>query len=146
MPRAIFSRRPRVSRDPPTRRIRWRAQSLIRAISEFFRLSGDAVCGYMGEGMVAVLKGCGRGDLLTWIDRGHTGKLTETRVMRKALETACNSMRTYLGNEIDARLLAAIGRYYPGIEGLAASYADAAVALEAAKEVKPQTTSSLCSI
>lgn len=104
-----------------------RAQQIIHHIVRFFSLPSDAICAYIGDGQIAVLKASGTQDLAAWADTDGGANPSWTNL--SALKRATASLLTLLGEERGGAASIGIGRYHPGILGLASSYKDAKAAL-----------------
>ena len=109
----------------------------------FFRLPSAAICAYIGEGQVAVLKASSTQDLITWAraegaeqsdgaggdGRDEPGLSRPSWANLTALKNASASLLAQLQRDTNAPASIGIGRYHPGILGLAYSYRDARAAL-----------------
>ena len=93
-----------------------RAQYIIDTIIRFFHLPDDLICAYLGGGEIAVLKASDRQNLAAWAD------LT-------ALRCAADALLDRLPVGSREKINIGLGRYHPGLTGLADSYADAQTAL-----------------
>jgi carbohydrate diacid regulator len=94
-------------------------------------LPSDTICAYIGEGEVAVLKASNRSALIEWVDAEHGGPegASPSWANLTALKRAGVGLLTRLRSDTRADVSLGIGRYHPGIPGLARSYADARAAL-----------------
>lgn len=111
--------------------VRQRARAIIRCIVSFFHLPDDTICAYIGAGRVAILKASNTRNLTPWVDRSDPPGITGAGwanliALRRASEALLRRLRTEIGSTISI----GIGRYHPGICGLARSYQDARAALE----------------
>lgn len=111
-------------------RTRRRAQLVIASVVGFFDLPNDTICAYIGSGEVAVLKASSTQDLVAWTDReGGQQPSSPSWADLGALKRASTALLARLRRDINAPLSVGIGRYHPGIRGLARSYQDARAAL-----------------
>lgn len=110
-----------------------RAQVVIASVVGFFSLPSDTICAYIGNGEVAVLKASSTQDLVAWTDRAdHDPALEEVGASwanLTALKRAAAGLLQRLALDTGAEPSIGIGRYHPGIRGLARSYQDALAAL-----------------
>ncbi|MFL5734572.1 MAG: PucR family transcriptional regulator [Chloroflexia bacterium] len=141
------------SRETREERIQRRAQLVITSVVRFFRLPSDAICAYIGEGQIAVLKASSTQDLAPWVQspqtdpddkvsglngsrKGRAGGLERNDALSRpswanltALKNASGALLAQLQRDTNAPVSIGVGRYHPGILGLAASYRDARAAL-----------------
>lgn len=111
-------------------RARRRAQLVIASIVGFFALPDDTICGYIGNGEVVVLKASGTQDLAAWTDDlQDPEQCSSSWANLAALKRAGSALATRLRHDAKAGITIGIGRYHPGLRGLARSYEDARVAL-----------------
>jgi carbohydrate diacid regulator len=107
-------------------RIPRRAQFVIASIVGFFSLPSDTICAYIGDGEVAILKASGTQDLVAWTDddydHAHSGASWADLA---ALKRAASALLSRLRHDTRANVSIGIGRYHPGIPGLAHSHAAA---------------------
>jgi carbohydrate diacid regulator len=107
-----------------------RAQIVIGSIVGFFHLRNDTICAYIGNGEIAVLKACNTRNLVTWANReGARSQAGESWANVPALKRAGEELLAHLQSDISASLSVGIGRYHPGVRGIARSYTDACAAL-----------------
>lgn len=107
-----------------------RAQSAINSVVRFFHLPNDTICAYIGDGEVAVLKASSTQDLIAWAERENSpSQSNPSWANLKALKRAGAALLTRLRCATKATISIGIGRYHPGIQGLAQSYQDARAAL-----------------
>lgn len=107
-----------------------RTQTIIRSIVSFFHLPNDTICADLGQGEVCVLKASDTKNLDLWADGKDASKSSGSAWANlTALKRAAKALLTRLRNETGACIDIGIGRYHPGISGLASSYEDARVAL-----------------
>jgi carbohydrate diacid regulator len=105
-----------------------RIQLIIGSIVSFFHLPSDTICAYIGGSEIAVLKASSNQDLAAWINRGDpAGNPSWANLI--ALKRASHALLERLRYDTNANLSIGIGRYHPGISGLARSYQDAKAAL-----------------
>jgi len=106
-----------------------RAQSVIRSIVHFFSLPSDAICAYIGQGEIAVLKASSSRDLNPWAGSGPDDDLPSSWSNLTALKRAAKELVERLARDTGTRISMGIGRYHKGLRGLARSYEDARTAL-----------------
>ncbi len=117
-------------REVTEAQVRRRAQLLIGSIVGFFKLPNDTICAYLGDGEVAVLKASNTRNLFIWADRdGDPNPASPSWTNLTALKRASDALLTRLRGDTGAAVTVGIGRYHPGIRGLAHSYQDARAAL-----------------
>ena len=110
--------------------IQRRARFIIDIIVGFFHLPNDMICAYIGEGEVAVLKASDTKNLTTWADNGtDSNGQSSSWADLIALRRAADALLTRLRADTDAAINIGIGRYHPGLLGLARSHEDARAAL-----------------
>jgi carbohydrate diacid regulator len=110
--------------------IRRRAQLLIGSVVGFFKLPDDTICAYIGDGDVAVLKASNTKNLVSWVAREDAHDVTSPSWANlTALKRASDALLARLRSDTGAAITIGIGRYHPGIRGLAGSYGDARAAL-----------------
>ncbi len=113
--------------DAQTRR---RAQLVIGSIVNFFHLPNDTICAYIGDGEVAVLKASNTQNLVVWADSPTAaGQSSPSWANLTALRRAGSALVDRLRSDTSASITVGIGRYHPGVCGLARSYQDARAAL-----------------
>lgn len=111
-------------------RIRRRAQLVIGMVVSFFQLPNDTICAYIGEGQVAVLKASNTQNLVSWVERRDSPDQSSTTWANlSALRRAGEALLMRLRGDTNAPISMGIGRYHPGLTGLAGSYQDARAAL-----------------
>ncbi|MFL5802527.1 MAG: PucR family transcriptional regulator [Roseiflexaceae bacterium] len=107
-----------------------RAHLVIGSIVGFFHLPNDTICAYIGQGEIAVLKASNTKNLLPWADPGTILDGTHaTWANLAALKRAGEALLTHLQSDIGMAISIGIGRYHPGVGGIARSYQDARAAL-----------------
>ena len=110
--------------------VRRRAHHVITSVVRFFNLPSATICAYIGDGEVAVLKASSTQDLAPWTDRAEKiDHLAPSWANLAAQKRAGRALLTWLSRDTKAAISIGIGRYHPGIAGLARSYQDARVAL-----------------
>lgn len=116
----------------------YRAQTVISSIVRFFSLPNATICAYIGNGEVAVLKACGTQDLMAWAEnQERTESLGPSWANLSALKRAGSALLSRLQGDVSSTVSIGIGRYHPGLRGLAWSYRDAQTALGLGKRVRP---------
>jgi carbohydrate diacid regulator len=111
-----------------------RARQVVATVMSFFELPDDTICAWDESGQVAVLKASDSRNLETWI-RQEDGPDPPGPFWANlaALHRAATALlKRVLENGHDAACIG-IGRYHPGVEGLARTYADARAALSLGK-------------
>lgn len=109
--------------------LRRRVQRVISEIVAFFHLPTDAICGYVGDGEIVILKASASRDLRPWVDQGGPHMLSDSWANVRALKRAAWELLHKLHGESGLPISIGVGRYYPGIQGLSHSYHDARAAL-----------------
>lgn len=111
--------------------VRRRAQLVIGSVVGFFHLPNDTICAYIGDGEVAVLKASDTKNLGSWANCGDLPEQSSSSwgANLTALNRAAGALLVRLRADTGASISIGIGRYHPGIRGLARSYQDARVAL-----------------
>lgn len=110
--------------------IKQQANRIISSVVNFFHLPNDTICAYLGDGEVAVLKASDTKNLSSWANRGDVPEQRcSSWANLTALKRAAKALLTYLHQETGMSVNIGIGRYHPGIRGLAQSYQDARAAL-----------------
>lgn len=101
---------------------------IIGSIVNFFHLPNDTICAYIGGSEIVVLKASSTQDLAAWTDqKDPTGNPSWANLI--ALKRASAALLNRLRHDTKADISIGIGRYHPGIAGLARSYQDARAAL-----------------
>lgn len=107
-----------------------RAQLVIASVVGFFDLPSDTICAYIGEGEVVVLKASSSKDLFEWTgDEEGMRQWVPSWANLTALKRAARALMERLRCDTGSSISIGIGRYHPGIHGLASSYRDARAAL-----------------
>jgi len=107
-----------------------RTQRVVDSIAGFFRLPNDAICADLDNGEIAVLKASNTRNLALWAspkDAAEDGHSTWANLV--ALKGAGRALLAHLQSEIGVAFDVGIGRYHPGLHGIARSYQDARAAL-----------------
>lgn len=124
--------------DLPSYQRQHLSRLIINSIVNFFSLPDDTICADLGGGEFAVLKASDTKNLDPWAT--HDVDLFEptssTWMNLEALKRASEALLAKLKEETSTALSIGIGRYYPGISGLACSYQDAKVALRLGRQIK----------
>jgi carbohydrate diacid regulator len=105
-----------------------RVQKLIDSIVSFFHLPNDTICADLGAGEICVLKASDTKNLDPWAE-GDDRRSDSSWANLTALKRAAAELRLQLQQETGCSIQIGIGRYHPGIQGLARSYEDARAAL-----------------
>ena len=111
-------------------RVQRRAQFIIGSVVSFFHLPNDTICAYIGDGEVAVLKASNTKNLAGWVEGKRLEEFNNSWANLAALKRAGNALLARLRSDTGASISIGIGRYHPGLRGLAYSYEDARVALQ----------------
>ena len=109
--------------------IQRRARFIIDTIVGFFHLPNDMICAYIGDGEVAILKASDTKNLTTWADNAGANDQSSSWADLIALRRAADALLTRLHADTGAAINIGIGRYHPGLLGLAHSHEDARAAL-----------------
>ena len=110
--------------------VRTRSRAVVTGIVAFFMLPHEAICADLGDGVIAVLKASNSRNLDGWVDQSASEFLnTPSWANLTALKRAANDLLLQLNAQTGESNSVGIGRYHPGISGLAASFADARAAL-----------------
>lgn len=126
----ILSAEDGVESEQRTTQIPRRAQYVIASIVGFFALPSDTICAYIGDGEIAVLKAAGTQDLVAWTDTiEDEGRPTGSWANLIALKRAAAALLKRLRHDTRASITIGVGRYHPGIRGMAHSYRDARAAI-----------------
>lgn len=117
-----------------------RSQFIIDSIVAFFKLPDDTICADLGGGQLAVLKASDSKNLDPWATGApfvsEIGSSSWTNL--DALKRAGDALLLLLREETGTALSVGIGRYHPGLLGLARSYQDAQVALRLGRQFNGQ--------
>jgi carbohydrate diacid regulator len=117
-------------RDQDDTREQQRANLVIGSVMAFFHLPNDTICAYIGHGEITVLKACNTKNLLPWANPGTIlDGANATWANLAALKRASEALLLHLHSDISESINIGIGRYHPGVGGMARSYQDARTAL-----------------
>jgi carbohydrate diacid regulator len=107
-----------------------RTRKIIHSIVNFFHLPNDTICANLGQGEICVLKASDTKNLGLWAHGETESKGTGSSWANLvALKRAADALLIRLRNETATAIDIGIGRYHPGVAGLARSYEDARAAL-----------------
>ena len=110
--------------------VRARSREVVAAIVAFFKLPHEAICADLGDGVIAVLKASNSRNLDEWAQQpGSDVPAIPSWSNLTALKRAANDLLGQLMAQTGEAISIGIGRYHPGISGLAASFTDARTAL-----------------
>jgi carbohydrate diacid regulator len=110
--------------------IQRRAQVVIGSIVDFLHLPNDTICAYIGAGEVVVLKASNTQSLANWAEHADASELpSPSWTNLNALKRAGAALLKRIQSDTGATLSIGLGRYHPGLQGLARSYQDARAAL-----------------
>lgn len=115
--------------EPDEAQMQHRAQRIISTVVGFFHLPSDTICAHIGGGEVVVLKASSTRDLLAWTDQNGLEEPSPSWADLTALKRAGTALLARIRRDTGANITIGIGRYHPGIRGLARSYQDARAAL-----------------
>lgn len=115
-------------------------QLVISSIVSFFHLPNDTICADLGGGEVAILKASDTKNLGSWASNDDSDLSTSSSwanltALRRAADALLSRLRSDTGG---ASINLGIGRYHPGIRGLAQSYQDAQAALSLGSRLQGQ--------
>ncbi|HET7036367.1 MAG TPA: helix-turn-helix domain-containing protein [Thermomicrobiaceae bacterium] len=120
---------------PTPELVQRRAQKIINSVVSFFALPSDTICAYIGEGEIAILKASTTQDLAGWVEgRGETRDGGGSWANLSALKRAAEDLLRSIQRDTSAEITIGIGRYHPGVRGLAHSYQDARTALSLGRQ------------
>jgi carbohydrate diacid regulator len=105
-----------------------RSQFIIRTIVEYFQRTSDLICAPLGNGEIVVLKAADSRSLAPWGDSAKKQHRSSWANLA-ALKRAAHGLLKRLPDGPDRAFSIGIGRYHPGLKGLANSYQDARTAL-----------------
>jgi carbohydrate diacid regulator len=107
-----------------------RAREVIGHVVRFFNLPSATICTYLGDGEVAILKASSTRDLAPWSVSGLAdGVSAGSWANLAAQKRAGQGLLTWLERQTGTSVTIGIGRFHPGLAGLARSYQDARAAL-----------------
>ncbi|MGN6758199.1 MAG: PucR family transcriptional regulator, partial [Thermomicrobiales bacterium] len=121
----------------PARRQR-QARRLIESVVRFFKLPSDTICAHLSDGEVAVLKASNSSNLDTWAEDLDNAELGASWANLTALKRASVALLGRLRADTGSAVQVGIGRYHPGLRGLALSYEDARAALSLGRRLQSQ--------
>lgn len=114
-----------------------RARDVIAHVVRFFNLPSAAICAYLGDGEVAILKASSTRDLAPWSGDDADGALAAASWANLgAQKRAGQALLAWLERQTRSEVAIGIGRYHPGIAGLARSYQDARAALSLGRRLR----------
>jgi carbohydrate diacid regulator len=117
--------------------IRRRAREVIRYVVQFFHLPSAAICTYLGDGEVAILKASSSRDLAPWSESGQAADaLAASWANLPAQKRAGHALLTWLEQQTGTAVAIGIGRYHAGLAGLARSSQDARAALSLGRRLR----------
>lgn len=117
-------------READSARIRRQLQLVIASVVNFFSLPTDTICAYIGGGEIAILKASSTHDLEAWADADAEAQQPNASWANlSALKRAGEALLVRLRQDTHSSISVGIGRYHPGVAGLARSYEDARAAL-----------------
>jgi carbohydrate diacid regulator len=131
-------RKGRGSTEPSEEEMARRSQIVIGAVVDFFELPSDIICAYIGEGDVALLKASNRKNMERWAASDPVepdATFNPSWANLEAVKRAASALLVYLRSVTHASLSIGIGRYHPGLRGLASSYEDAQAALKLGRRI-----------
>jgi carbohydrate diacid regulator len=109
---------------------------MIDSIVSFFHLPDDTICAYIGAGELVVLKASSTEDLRAWADEESASEPPSASWANlDPLKRAGEALLVRLRRDTNAVVNVGIGRYHPGLRGLARSYGDARAALRLGRRV-----------
>ena len=117
-------------------RMRRRSQVVIAAIVSFFSLPTDTICAHIGNGEVAILKASSTPNLEAWADGKDVQGEGSSWANLTALKRAGADLLRRLCHDTRSEISVGIGRYHPGLRGLARSYEDARAALSLGRRLE----------
>ncbi len=117
--------------------VRRRTQFVIASVVGFFKLPTDTIVAAIGEGELAVLKASNTRNLATWAkEEDQTTPASPSWANLSALQRASGALLARLRADTGATISIGVGRYHPGIKGLASSYQDARAALSIGRRMR----------
>lgn len=107
-----------------------RSREIIRHVVQFFNLPSAAICAYLGDGEVAILKASSSRDLAPWSIVGSDASASASSWANlPAQKRAGQALLTWLEQRTGTAVAIGIGRHHTGLAGLARSAQDAQAAL-----------------
>jgi carbohydrate diacid regulator len=117
--------------------IRRRARDVIRHVVQFFHLPSAAICTYLGDGEVAILKASSSRDLAPWSEDGRSVEGSGASWANlPAQKRAGQALLTWLEQHTRSGIAIGIGRHHAGLSGLARSSQDARAALSLGRRLR----------
>ncbi len=116
----------------------WRAKAMLDAACNYLKEPQEAACGYLGEGVVVLLKTSGPGDDYLWAEAAEDHRREQPRATRALLQMG-TGLIDKLNSDLQASVHLALGRGGLGIEGVRSSYRDALVALRVGRALSLNT-------
>lgn len=104
-------------------------RAIIDSIVRFFHLPDDTICADLRNGQIAVLKASNSKNLPHWTLEDASQPASASWSDITALKRAGDGLLLRLRQDTGAAISIGIGRYHPGLTGLARSYDDAQAAL-----------------
>lgn len=115
------------------------SQRIIDSLVSFFHLPNDTICADLGNGEFAVLKASDTKNMGPWAgDSLSCENSSSSWTNLEALKRAGDALLMRLRHDTHMAISVGIGRYHPGILGLARSYQDARVALRLGRQFNGQ--------
>jgi carbohydrate diacid regulator len=103
---------------------------VIGHVVQFFQLPNAAICTYLGEGEVAILKASSSRDLAPWSAGGRDAEAPAASWANlPAQKRAGQALLTWLEQQTRTSVAIGIGRHHAGLAGFARSSQDAQAAL-----------------
>jgi carbohydrate diacid regulator len=116
-----------------------RAQVVIGSIVSFFHLPNDTICADLGSGNICVLKASNTKNLDAWASSDDVPEgANPSWANLSALKRAAHALLQRLCSDLGASINIGIGRYHPGLQGLAQSHEDARAALSLGNRLQGQ--------
>ena len=110
--------------------VRARTRAVVATIVAHFMLPDEAICGDLGDGLVAVLKASNSRDLDGWVGGSSSDPLeTPSWANLAALKRAAGDLLARLLAQTGDAVGIGVGRYHPGVDGRASSFLAARAAL-----------------
>lgn len=112
-----------------------RTQEVVRMVVSFFKLPKDSICATIGDGQVVVLKASNSRNLVGWAGSASADSIGASWANLGALKRAADDLLGRLIAHTRSSMSIGIGRYHPGVAGIADSYQDARAALALGRRV-----------
>ena len=127
---SAFVHGPAGARPTPTpAEVQRRSRLVVASVVGFFYLPDETICATNEDGEIAILKASDSKNLENWVDPMIDQEPGASWANLAALKRAGHALLHRLRHETGTVVNIGIGRYHPGIPGLARSYADARAAL-----------------